>query len=104
MERRVAHYVVQLILGNNTLPINTKRVAFYNVGIRFEREKVEGHINDFFRLLHHLAFGNPKSGFGNRYSEIVDFDPVKLTDRYLYQIVKPKHHLTAMNKFKGFIL
>ena len=79
-------------------------MPFYDVGIRFEREKVEGHINDFFRFLHHLAFGYPKGGFCNRYGEIVDFNSIKLSNRDLYQIVKPKHHLPIVNKFKGFIL
>lgn len=34
-------------------------------------------------FFHHLAFSNPKSGFCNSNSKIIDFNSVELTDRNL---------------------
>ena len=40
-------------------------------------------MNNFFRLLQHLAFRNPEGGFGNGHSKVIDLDAIELTDGYL---------------------
>lgn len=49
-------------------------------------------MDDVFRLLHHLRFGNPQGGFGYGGGEIVDFNAVKLPDRHANGIRNAKAH------------
>ena len=63
-KRRVAHDIVQLALGHNCFPVNAQGVAFDDIDIGLQRKEVQVHMDDVFRLLHHLRFGNPQGGFG----------------------------------------
>ena len=84
-KRRVAHNIIQLAFGYHTFPIGAQGIALYNISVGFQRQKVQRDKQDFFGFFHHLAFGNPECGFGNRHCKIVDFNAVKLADGNLYR-------------------
>ena len=100
-KRRVAHYIIQLAFGYNAFPISAQGVALYNISVGFQRQKVQRHKQNFFGFLHHLAFGNPECGFGNRHCKIVDFNAVKLADGNLYRaFTGGVHRHLSVGKFQ----
>ena len=54
-ERRIAHDVVKLHLGNDIFPIHLESISLYDMCVCLQREKVQRHTNNVFRFLHHLA-------------------------------------------------
>ena len=92
---RIAHDIVQLMLGHNILPFNAQGIGFVDVGIGFERQKVDLHMHDILGLLEHLAFCNPQRGFGDGNGEIVYLNAVKLPDGHLNGVV-PRYRRIQM--------
>ena len=103
-ERRIAHNVVERGLGDEPFPIHAQGIAFHDVGIRFQRQKVEGHIDDILGGFHHLGFCNPECGLRDGHSEVVDFNAVKLMDGDFDDIPEIHQLLPGCYKQKGFIL
>ena len=66
-------------------------VTFHNVGIGLQREKVERHMNNVLGFLHHLTFGDPKGGFSDGHSKVVNLNAVELTNRHLDGIEAQTH-------------
>jgi hypothetical protein len=62
------------------MPIKREGIAFDDIAIGFEWEEVYITGEDFGGLIDHLALCNPKGGFGNRGSEVVDLDAIELVD------------------------
>ena len=77
-KRRVADYVVDF--GRDGCPVDFQCVAFANVGVTFQRQKIQVVMNNFLRLLHHLKFGNPQRGLSHGNSKVVDLNAVELPD------------------------
>ena len=86
-KRRVAHDVVQFLGRDNVLPVDAQGVAFDDVGIAFQGQEVDVHVDDAFGLLHHLIFGDPEGGLGDGHGEVVDLDAVELPDGHLDGVV-----------------
>ena len=62
-------------------------------------------MDDVFRLLHHLIFGNPKGGTGNGDSEIVDLNAVELAYTHLDRVDHiPQRDLSTGHLLDRFIL
>ena len=55
---RISHYVGQLFFRYNVLPVNAEGVSLSDIGVRLQRHEIKVVFNDFFRLFHHLTFGN----------------------------------------------
>ena len=100
-KRRISHNIVQVTFRNHTLPIHPQGIALYNISVGFQRQKVQRNKQNFFGFLHHLAFGNPECGFGNRHRKIVDFNAVKLADGNLYRaFTGGVHRHLSVGKFQ----
>ena len=56
-----------------------------DIRIRLEREELQGCADDVFGFLEHLALSNPQRRLSNSAGEIVDFNPIELTDLHLYR-------------------
>ena len=52
---------------------------------------------------HHLAFGDPESGFGDCHGKVVDFNTVKLPDTDFYHIVKAQSGLSGIDCFDTLV-
>ena len=79
-EGRITHDIVQIPRRYDLIPIHTKGIALVNIGIRLQRQRVEGEADDFIRFLHHLGLGYPEGRLGHGAGKVVDFDAVELVD------------------------
>ena len=82
-KRRVTHDVTKTVISDNNLPVCSQGIPLHNIGITGQRQKIQVHMHDFFRFLHHLAFRNPEGSFRNGHGKVVDFDAIELTDGHL---------------------
>ena len=94
---------MELFFGDNSVPVDPQSVPFDDVGVRFQRQEVQIHVDDVFGLLHHLTFGDPEGGFCHSHSKVVDFNTVKLSDADLNYIVKAEDGLSGVDDFQALI-
>ena len=59
-----------------------------NVGIAFQRQKVDVLTHNSLSFGKHLRLANPQSRGGDSYGKIVDFDAVELVDAHLDRAFK----------------
>ena len=90
--------------GFPNCPIHPQRIAFLNVGVSLQRQRVDNEAHNLVGLLHHLAFGNPKCRLCHGAGEIVDLNAIELVNAHLNGV----GHLTddavsAVNNAQGLI-
>ena len=76
---RVADDVVDF--GRDGSPVDSERVALVNIGVTFQRKKIQITMNNFLGLLNHLQFSNPKGGLSDGNGKVVNFDAKELSYR-----------------------
>ena len=102
-KRWIAHNVVQLMLGDHVRPLRPQGVPLNDVGIGFQRQKIQGHMYYVLGFLHHLALSDPQRRLCHSHGEIVDFDTVELADGDLNRVAHVQHDLPLMEKGYCFI-
>ena len=102
-KRRIAHNVIQLVLGHHALPVQTQGVPLNDIRVGFQGKEIKAHVDDIFGFLHHLALGNPQGGLGYGHGKIVDLNPVKLPDGDLDRVTHIKYNLVVMQQGKDLI-
>ena len=74
-------------------PIEPQGIAFDNVGVVGKWQKFNVLTQNGFGFANHLAFGNPKGGFGHGYCKIVYLNPIELIDFNTDKIVEAQQPL-----------
>ena len=72
---------------DDVLPVEAQGVAFDDVGVAFQGQKVDVHVDDALGLLHHLVFGDPEGRLGDGHRKVVDLDAIELADGHLDGVV-----------------
>ena len=102
-KRRIAHDVIQLMLGYYALPVLPQGVPLNDIRIGFQRKEIKGHVDHIFGFLHHLTFRDPQGSLGNGHGKIVDLNPVKLPDGDLDRVAYIEYDLVVMQQGKNLI-
>ena len=92
------------MLWYDVLPIQPQGVALHDVAVGFQRQEVQRHMDNLFRLFHHLAVCDPEGGFGNSHGKIVDLNAVELADGDLDGVIQIQHDLPLVKQGNYFIL
>ena len=92
------------MLGNNALPIYPQGVGLGDVGVGFQRQKVQGHVDYIFGFLHHLAFCNPEGSLCHGDGEVVDLNAIELSNGHLDGVAHIQHDLSLVKEGDGFVL
>ena len=79
-KRRIPHDIVQLALVHYIIPVYPQGIAFDDIRVRLQREKVQLHVDNVLCFFEHLVLGDPQCCPGDRDSEIVDLNAVELAD------------------------
>ena len=98
-ERRIPHNEAALLSRQNALPVHRQRIAFVNGSRISQREVVDLTQNDRLGFNVCLQLRNPQGRARNRHREVVDLNPVKLTqrhfDRTVSKLLKVEHRLVT---------
>ncbi len=84
-------------------PVHEESVSLNDERVCCERKKVNLLPHDFLGLVNHLAFGNPKRGFCDRYGKIVYLDSEELADFYVDELVESEHALAFVQERNHFV-
>ena len=93
-KRWITNNIITLLCRQYIVPVHTQGIATNNVFITLQWKWGDPLAHDFGSLQCHLKLGNPQRCLGDRYSKIIDFNPVKLVQRDHDWIHLSKSHLT----------
>ena len=100
-----SHDVIQLLPGDDIVPVDAQGVGLDDIDIALERQEIEAHVHDVLRPLHHLALGDPQRGLGDGGGEVVDLDAVELADGHLDGVHGDAHaDLAALQQVDHLVL
>ena len=83
-KRRVADNIINI--GREFLPSDAQRIRLMNVGVTFQRKKIQVPMNNLASLNHHLQFRYPQCRLRNRHCKIIYLYPVEIFYRNFYRV------------------